>query len=160
MSTHTGAGLNRGDTAEDLTVYKRVVVNRPREEAFELFTAGLASWWPFETHSPANERPEEVVFEERVGGRVYDRLASGEEHEWATVSAWEPPERFVLDWHVSRGRPSTELEVRFEPEDSGTRVELEHRGWERHADEAAETHRSYDEGWDTVLGRYVAAANG
>jgi uncharacterized protein YndB with AHSA1/START domain len=151
--------LNRGDTAEDLTVYKQVVVNRPHEDAFELFTAGLASWWPFETHSPADEPPEEVVFEERVGGRVYDRLASGEEHEWATVSEWEPPKRFVLDWHVGQGRPSTELEVRFEPEDGGTRVELEHRGWERYGEAAGEAYRSYEGGWDTVLGRYVEAAN-
>ena len=144
---------------QNLTVRKSVAVRCAPEEAFELFTARLATWWPFETHSTTDERPEAVVFESRAGGRVFDRLASGEEHEWATVLAWEPPERFVIDWHVSSGKPSTELEVRFVSEGDGTRVELEHRGWERYGNEAAESYESYNGGWDTVLGRYVAKAN-
>ena len=132
---------------QNLTVRKSVAVRCAPEEAFELFTARLATWWPFETHSTTDERPEAVG------------LASGEEHEWATVLAWEPPERFVIDWHVSSGKPSTELEVRFVSEGDGTRVELEHRGWERYGNEAAESYESYNGGWDTVLGRYVAKAN-
>jgi uncharacterized protein YndB with AHSA1/START domain len=145
--------------AQDLAVRKSVIVSGAPAEAFELFTDGLMTWWPFETHSTTDERPEEVVFEGRVGGRVYDRLESGEEHEWATVLAWEPPSRFVIDWHVSSGKPSTELEVRFSPEGNRTRVDLEHRGWERYGEEAAESYDSYNGGWDTVLGRYVEKAN-
>jgi uncharacterized protein YndB with AHSA1/START domain len=145
--------------AQGLTVRKSVAVKCSPEEAFELFTDRLTTWWPFETHSTSDERPEEVVFEGREGGRVFDRLASGEEHEWATVLAWQPPSRFMIDWHVSSGKPSTELEVRFSPEDGGTRVDLEHRGWESYGEEAAESYDSYNGGWDTVLGRYVAKAN-
>jgi uncharacterized protein YndB with AHSA1/START domain len=147
-------------TQMDLTVRKTVTVKCEPKEAFELFTGRIVTWWPFETHSTSDEPPEAVVFENRVGGRVFDRLASGEEHEWATVTAWEPPERFVIDWHVSRGKPSTELEVRFSPDGDGTRVDLEHRGWERYGDEAAESYDSYNGGWDAVLGRYVQKANG
>jgi uncharacterized protein YndB with AHSA1/START domain len=145
--------------AQDLTVRKSVVVDCPQEYAFELFTERIHSWWPHESHSPADERPESTTFEPRVGGRLYDRTANGEEHEWATVLVWEPPARFVVDWHVSPGRPSTELEVRFVPEGDGTRVELEHRGWERYGDEAAETYASYNGGWETVLKPFVAAAS-
>jgi uncharacterized protein YndB with AHSA1/START domain len=145
--------------AQDLTVRKSVVVDCSPEHAFETFTERIYTWWPFETHSPANERPESATFEPRVGGRVYDRTATGEEHEWATVLAWEPPTRFVVDWHVTPGNPSTELEVRFVPEGDGTRVELEHRGWERYGDEAAETCASYNSGWEKVLRPFVEAAS-
>jgi uncharacterized protein YndB with AHSA1/START domain len=147
MSTHT-----------DLTVRKTVNVSCPPGEAFELFTERLESWWPFEMHAPGDELPVAFVFEGRERGRLYHRTASGAEEEWATVLSWEPPERFVVDWHVTPGRPSTELEVRFVPEGDGTRVELEHRGWERYGDEASDAFASYDAGWDPVLGRYAAKA--
>ena len=145
--------------AQDLTVRKSVVVDCSPEHAFETFTERIYTWWPFETHSPADERPESATFEPRVGGRVYDRMATGEEHEWATVLAWEPPTRFVIDWHVNPNSPSTELEVRFAREGDGTRVELEHRGWERYGEQAADRHASYNNGWDIVLKPFVEAAS-
>jgi uncharacterized protein YndB with AHSA1/START domain len=145
---------------EDLTVRKSVVVECSPEHAFTTFTERLDTWWPFESHSPADERPEAAIFEPQVGGRVYDRMANGEEHEWATVLVWEPPTRFVVDWHVNPENPSTELEVRFVPEGDGTRVELEHRGWERYGAKAAEVFRSYDSGWEKVLVPFVEAASG
>ena len=147
MSTHT-----------DLTVQKVVTVALSPEQAFELFTEGLASWWPFETHSVTDERPETVVFEPHEGGRVYDRLPNGDEHDWATVTAWEPPQRLAVDWHVSTGKPATQLEVRFSAEGDGTRVELTHGGWERYGAEAAEAFDSYNGGWDRVLGHYTGKA--
>ncbi|MGB2874494.1 MAG: SRPBCC family protein [Gaiellaceae bacterium] len=145
--------------AEDLTVRKSVVVDCSPEHAFETFTARISTWWPYETHSPTGERPEAGVFEPRVGGRVYDRAANGEEHEWASVLVWEPPSRFVLDWHVTPGNPSTQLEVRFLAEGDRTRVELEHRGWESYGEDARDTFASYSSGWDTVLGRFVEGAS-
>jgi uncharacterized protein YndB with AHSA1/START domain len=145
--------------AQDLTVRKSVVVDCSPEHAFETFTERFYTWWPFETHSPAGERPESATFEPYVGGRVFDRMANGEEHEWATVLVWEPPNRFVIDWHVTPGKPSTELELRFASEGDGTRVDLEHRGWERYGDEAAESCASYNSGWDIVLKPFVAAAS-
>jgi uncharacterized protein YndB with AHSA1/START domain len=145
--------------AQELIVRKSVVVDCSAEHAFETFTARLQDWWPFQTHAPGDEPTAEAVFEPQVGGRVYSRTASGQEHEWATVTVWEPPSRVAVDWHVTAGKPSTGLEVRFVPDGDGTRVELEHRGWERWGDEAAETHASYDSGWDTVLAPFVGAAS-
>jgi uncharacterized protein YndB with AHSA1/START domain len=147
-------------TQIDLTVRKTVTVALPPREAFELFTDGLATWWPFESHSTSDERPETVVIEPHEGGRVYDRLPSGKENDWATVTAWEPPRRFAVNWHVTAGSPATDLEVRFAPEGDGTRVDLTHGGWERYGDKANESFGSYNSGWDTVLGRYVDKANG
>jgi uncharacterized protein YndB with AHSA1/START domain len=143
--------------AQDLIVRKSVIVACPPAEAFQLFTEGLETWWPFDTHCPGDKPPEAFIFEGHEGGRLFHR-AGGDEYEWATVTAWEPPQRFVVDWHVTPGRPSTELEVRFVPEGDGTRVELEHRGWDRYGDDAADEYGGYDRGWDFVLGRYAAKA--
>ena len=74
--------------------------------------------------------------------------------------AWEPPTRLVLSWYPGRDPESaTELEVRFSREADGTtRVDLEHRGWERLGDERETMRTAYDHGWDTVLARYGEAA--
>jgi uncharacterized protein YndB with AHSA1/START domain len=145
--------------APDLTVRKSIVVDCSPERAFEAFTAEKTLWWPYETHSASGERPERVVYEPRAGGRVYDVLAGGREHDWGTVLAWEPPHRVAVEWKVNPKNPPTELEVRFSPEGEATRVDLEHRGWERYGEEAAESFGSYDSGWDFVLGRYAQAIN-
>jgi hypothetical protein len=49
--------------------------------------------------------------------------------------------------------------MRFTPDGEGTRVELQHRGWEALGGDAAEVFESYDSGWDYVVGkRYAEAA--
>lgn len=145
--------------AQDLTIRKSVTVAAPLDEAFELFTERLASWWPLDTLSIGKERIETVVVDGRAGGRVYERLDDGAEAEWATVTEWEPPHRLALSWHVNQERPApTEIEVHFSEESAGTRVDLEHRGWERYED-AQEASSDYETGWDLVLGRYVQAAD-
>lgn len=149
MSTH----------AADLTVRKTVTVAASLEQAFEVFTERIAAWWPVETHSIGGDRVEAVVMEGREGGRVYEVIEGGEEAYWATVTAWEPPRRVALSWKVNpRAAAPTEIEVRFTPEGDGTRVDLEHRGFERLGEEATEASESYGGGWDLVLGRYAEGA--
>ena len=144
--------------AEDLTVRKSVTVNCSQERAFDVYTAGISSWWPLETHSMGGERAVEAVFEPGVDGRLFERMAGGEEHEWAKVLVWEPPHRFVIDWHVNPDNPPTEVEVTFSAEGDRTRVDLEHRGWERFGDRASEASGSYNSGWESVLARFVPVA--
>jgi uncharacterized protein YndB with AHSA1/START domain len=72
------------------------------------------------------------------------------------VTGWDPPARLVLAWNIlERPGEQTEVEVRFTPEGAGTRVELEHRGWEALAEGASDKRADYDTGWDHVLGQYV-----
>ncbi len=146
-------------TQTDLTVRKSVLVNCSPEAAFHVFTERKTDWWPYETHAASGEKPAEVIYEPKVGGRVYDRLEDGRENQWGSVLAWEPPYRLRIEWNVNPANPATELEVRFTPENGGTRVELEHSGWERYGDQAQESFSSYNSGWDLVLGLYVEAAN-
>jgi uncharacterized protein YndB with AHSA1/START domain len=139
-------------------VRKTVTVDCAVEEAFRVFTSDAISWWPVESHS-IHQTVSEIVFEPREGGEVYEVSESGERGHWATVLEWDPPARLVLAWNILNAETEpTEVEVRFLPEGGGTRVELEHRGWERIA-EGVEKRGNYDTGWDFVLGKYVDRAD-
>ena len=55
-----------------------------------------------------------VVLERRPGGRIFERTASGVEHDWGEVTVWEPPARFAYLWHLRRDRSdATDVEIRF-----------------------------------------------
>ena len=146
-------------------IRKNVTVNRPVEDAFRLFTEGMSTWWPLEVHSIAVDEETgkgvaTVVFEPKGDGRVYEVADDGTEFDWAKVLVWEPPGRFVLAWKPNlRSTPPTELEVRFSAHGKGTRVELEHRGWERLGELADEARSGYDGGWPGTLERFAKAAN-
>jgi uncharacterized protein YndB with AHSA1/START domain len=129
-------------------IRKTVLVDFAPAEAFELFTHRIASWWPVGTHSYGGDEVTDVVLEPRVGGRLYEVTATGEQ-DWGSVLAWEPPDRVVLDWQIGEARGS-EVEVRFSPEGPGTRVELEHRGFG-----ATDPRDRYASGWDVVLAPFV-----
>jgi len=143
-----------------LVIHKSAVVTASPERAFEVFTEELATWWPSDTHSvqAMGEKagaPEAVVFETGPGGRIYERMTSGEEAHWADVVVWEPPTRLVLEWKVNPDVAPTEIEVSFTPEGDGTRVDLEHRGFEALGKDAEESHKSYSQGWPAVFQDYV-----
>ena len=67
-----------------------------------------------------------MSFEAGTNGRVVQG-----EFEVGRVVSWKPGERVVLQWHQADWKTEelTEVEVRLEPVDGGTRVTLEHRGW-------------------------------
>lgn len=139
-------------------VRKSVRVSRPVEEAFGLFTTRIATWWPLPTHSVAGDRAAAVVMEPREGGRIYERAEDGTITYWGEVLVFEPPHRLVVAWQPNPEAPAaTEVEVAFAPEEGGTRVDLEHRGWERLGERAELARTEYDSGWDGVLGLYAAA---
>jgi uncharacterized protein YndB with AHSA1/START domain len=138
--------MSTTEALADIT--KSVTVDASVETAFETFTRRIGRWWPTGSHRIFEESS--VVFDERAGGRVYERSANGEEGDWADVLVWEPPRRFVLRWRVNPNRGATELEVTFTPEGGRTRVDLEHRGWD---DPGGRT--NYDGGWDNVLGAFA-----
>jgi uncharacterized protein YndB with AHSA1/START domain len=116
-----------------------IVVDAPIEHAFSVFTNDMGSWWPPGHHILEAELAE-IVFEPRAGGHVYDRGVDGSECRWARVLVFEPPKLVVFSWDISlewqlEGDPerTSEVEVRFVAETPArTRVQLEHRGIERH----------------------------
>ena len=145
-------------------IHASVNVRRTPEEAFRVFTREMGSWWPLQAFSIAEDteaevKAESVVFEEREGGRVYEVMSDGTEGTWATILAWDPPRRLVLAWKPNlTDNPPTELEVTFIADGDGTRVDLEHRGWERLGAMAEEARSGYGENWNGVLALFVGAA--
>ena len=141
-----------------LTVRKTINVACSVEQAFETFTTGIARWWPLATHSVGDERARTAVFEAGVGGRIYEIWDDGSSTNGAPSrcgsrrrASCSPGAR------TPTARQSTEVEVRFASEGDGARVELEHRGWERLGEEGPSVRKSYETGWDTVLGQFRSA---
>lgn len=145
-------------------VIETIVVDAPIERAFEMFTAGIGSWWPASHHILQAELAE-MTFEPRVGGHIIDRGADGSECRWARVLAYEPPHRVVFTWDITLGwqietdpARTSEVEVRFTPESTErTRVELQHRGIERHGEGWEEMHAAVGSpnGWLVGLERFA-----
>jgi hypothetical protein len=138
-------------------VKKTIQVNLNIEEAFNLFTQRIHTWWPLdEGHSVGGGNSETCAIEGKEGGRVYETLKDGTEAIWGTVQVFEPPYKFATTWHP--GNPSelaTYLEVHFTALDDGTVLELTHSGWEARGEEAQKYRDGYNSGWDFVLGEFL-----
>jgi uncharacterized protein YndB with AHSA1/START domain len=129
------------------------------EHAFMVWTERIASWWPAD-HTVSGEPSLQVVLEGRIGGRIFERTHAGSEHDWGEVVAWEPPRRLVYLWHLNRDRTdATEVEIRFVPSGSLTRVEIEHRGWERLGAEGRPWRDRNMGGWSTLLPHFIEATS-
>ncbi len=127
------------------------------EHAFTTWTRHTTGWWPL-SHTVTVEQGLEVVFEPRVGGRIFERTASGAEHDWGEILAWEPPRRLVYLWHLRADRAdATEVEITFLQQPRGTRVEIEHRGWERLGSRGQERRDANAGGWANLLPHFVEA---
>ncbi len=152
----TGTGNGAADEAV-APIRVSVVVDAPLQRAFDVFTRDIGSWWPSATHSIESERVTDVVMECREGGRITEVHADGTAASWGVITAWEPPTGLRFSWNPSyEDRPETEVEVAFVAvSDSRTRVELEHRHWERLGRAGVALRAQYSGGWVPVLDRYV-----
>ncbi len=147
------------------SVRKSVTVNASPQEAFEIFTDDFDSWWP-RSHHIGKSPMTKAIIEGRRGGRCYTEQEDGTECDWGTVIAWEPPRRFVIAWQIAANwqfepdlKKSSEVEIRFTPvENEKTRVDLEHRGFERMTTGAAEMRAgvSGEGGWGGLLQLFAA----
>jgi len=133
------------------------VVTCDAEHAFVTWTQRIAVWWP--TDHTVSGTPDSVVFEGRVGERIYERTAHGEEHEWGVVTLWRPPDLVSYRWYLGVDFDrATDVAVRFVPLDAqATRVEIEQSGWERLGADATELRDRNRSGWESLLPHFRAA---
>ena len=144
-------------------VRKSIFVNAPQARAFDVFTSGIGRWWP-KSHKIGAVDLERPVLEPKPDGRWYELGVDGSQCEVGKVLVWDPPERLVLIWQLTAEFTfdpdlETEVEVRFSPEGSGTRVDLEHRNLERLGDTANKLREAIDSpgGWGGLLELYAQA---
>ena len=148
-------------------VLKSVIVNASADHAFRVFTAGFDTWWP-RSHHIGSSPMRRAVIEGRVGGRCYSEQVEGTDCPWGEVTEWDPPRRFVFAWLITpewayqpdRSKAS-EVEVTFTPlGDETTRVELEHRQFERYGDGGEAMRKGVDGemGWAALMQLFKTAA--
>ena len=120
-------------------VGKSITVRASVERAFDVFTSGFDSWWP-RSHHIGKSPMKRAVIEGRVGGRCYSEQEDGTDCPWGRCSrgirrgdssfAWQITPEWAFEPDLAK---SSEVEVRFTPVGDGqTRVDLEHRHFERH----------------------------
>jgi uncharacterized protein YndB with AHSA1/START domain len=145
---------------QDLTVRESITVKRSVEDAFRIFTDGIGEWWPLKgsQFSYGGARAGTIILEAKPGGRFYERFTDGEEFEVGRVSVCEPPTRIIFSWKDPSWTAATEVEVRFSSAGTGTRVDLEHRGFASAGVDTEEV-RIWGDGWKIVLAPYGMAAN-
>lgn len=140
-------------------VRKSIVVQATPAKAFEVFTAGIDRWWP-KTHCIGAAPLKQSGIEPFVGGRWYNKCEDGSEVVIGHVRTWQPAECFIVTWEINaawkpdvRAELASEVEVRFIADGTGgTRIELEHRNFERMGQEAGQKMRdNVDGGWPGVL---------
>lgn len=151
----------------ETAVRRTITVAASQQRAFEVFTAQFGSWWPKDYHIGEAEMADFVV-EPKVGGRWYEVGVDGKECDTGQVTAFEPPGRLALAWHLDENwqydpdpARASEVEVRFIAEGpTHTRVELEHRGFERHGAGADAVHGvvSSPRGWSYCLELFAQQA--
>ncbi|GAB3007804.1 SRPBCC domain-containing protein [Amycolatopsis acidiphila] len=135
---------------------------------FDTFVRTIGAWWPVNPYSRGQDRVRDVVFERRVGGRVYETWDDGTQRDWGEILAWEPPSGFTMTWLVTP--TATEVELSFkELGPALTRVAVEHRGWEKLSDEELRaacalpggySGGAHARGWAAILGRLAEACEG
>ena len=146
-------------------VRKTMTVNAPAARAFQVFTAGMDTWWP-RSHHIGKAPLEKTVIEPRANGRCYGRSIDGTECDWGSILVWDPPRRFVMAWQITADwqhepdlAKASEVDVRFTPQpDGSTRVDLEHRHFHRHGAGSGSIQAAVDSpgGWSSLLQLFAA----
>jgi uncharacterized protein YndB with AHSA1/START domain len=152
----------------DQAVLKTVTVRAGVERAFRVFTEGFDTWWPHSHHIGSSPMTKAVI-ECRVGGRCYSQQEDGADCPWGQILEWEPPRRFVLAWMITpqwKYQPdlsqASEVEVKFTAlADGSTRVDLEHRYFERGGEGWQQMREGVNSqgGWGMLLELFAAKAS-
>ena len=128
------------------------------EHAFDTWATRTGLWWP-RSHSVSADPGLQVIFESRVGGRIFERTGDGTEHGWGELLAWERPRRLAYTWHLNTDRSrATEVDISFTGDAGATTVTIVHRGWERLGADGPGWRERNLGGWSGVLPHYRQAA--
>jgi len=116
------------------SVVRVVELHVDPHRAFRAFTDEIGEWYgsgPYSWNDPG--RAVGIRFEPGVGGRLVEvwDCETGEGYDMGHVTAWEPGRRVTWTFrNVHMRAETTQVDVRFEPTEHGTRVTLEHSGLE------------------------------
>jgi uncharacterized protein YndB with AHSA1/START domain len=145
-------------------VRRSVTVKADAARAFRVFTEGFDTWWP-RSHHIGKSPMQKAIIEPFVGGRCYSEQVDGTDCPWGQVTTWDPPHRLVFAWQITHQwgfepdmSKASEVDVRFTPQpDGSTRVDLEHRHFERMGPGSAQVKQAVESegGWGSLLKLFV-----
>lgn len=154
--------------AENTSVRRSVSVNASVERAFHVFTEEFDSWWP-RSHHIGKSPLKKAVIEGFQGGRCYSQQEDGTDCPWGKITAWDPPKRFTIAWLIDANwqyqpnpEAASEVEISFTPQADGTtRVDLEHRNFERMGPSGNNMRMMVDSpgGWGDLLRMFAEKAS-
>jgi len=55
------------------------------------------------------EAPDSCELEAKRGGRIYEKVSDGTEHDWGNILIREPPSRLAFTWHPGRDEAVSSL---------------------------------------------------
>jgi uncharacterized protein YndB with AHSA1/START domain len=134
-----------------MTIRKSIWVGRSPEISFKVFCEEIGEWWP----GGFGGKDSKLSLGREVGGRFIEKRADGTEYEIGRITAYQPPSIVAFTWRAPSWDVITQVEIRFTAEAGGTRIELEHSGWEQDA-KTRDAQPNYNSGWDKILGHYEA----
>lgn len=159
---------NQAVIRQDVGTYgitSRLCVPATADHAFAVFATRLSDWWVKEYTWSGPDTLVDIGIEAGEGGMAYEIGPHGFRADWGRVLVWKPPHRLVFTWQIGPDRApvpdpahASEVEVQFRPERrERTRVEVDHRHFERHGRDAKGYREALTIGWQELLSRYAAA---
>jgi len=136
------------------TIRKEVRIPQPREQVWGAIStrAALAEWmYPND-------------FEPRIGHAFTFRVPANPEVGFdgltvcCEVLECEPPSRLVFSWSVAGPVANTRVSFQLEPDGDGTRLVLEHSGFDLSHPFGNQAFKGADFGWAKMLGQLAAVA--
>lgn len=117
--------------------------------AFVVFTTMTELWWP-QRHRRTEAAT--IVFEPRMGGRLFERAPDGSEWVIGKVNSFDPPHRLSMDWFPGSPDSPTSVDVAFRTVGAGTEIDIVHRAVSEGALTAWPGKVAlFERGWGTVL---------
>lgn len=101
-------------------------------QAFEVFTRDIGTWWHRDARYQFMPGGKGFLrFEPGEQGRLVEESAEGS-FEVGKIVQWEPGVALGFTWQGPNFLPGqiTKVSVKFKPSYQGTRIVLEHSGWE------------------------------
>lgn len=147
-------------TAPEIVRVTTLVAVDP-QVAFRVFTEEIDLWWrrspqhrPGGQYSAKLDKAGTLAFEGGPTGQLVESFPDGSRFEIGRVLQWEPGAKLRFEWNdqdPGEAQP-TEVEVRFDLAGDGTRVTVEHRGWERVLLESSTRHGLRGAAFEAMIG--------
>jgi len=111
-------GEQMAGTPRSISIRNEIRLKAPVERVWRAFTTEQHEWFPY---SYGGERLKRVVFEERVGGQVYEDWGDGMGHFYGHVGHFDPYKALCIRSHLS---PAINLEQWAQFEQDGDETVL------------------------------------